>query len=222
MTVKKYWMNLLERAVKVLFWLFICNIGNACTVRANIGYAPWQVLFQGIANHTPLTIGQASILIAVLVLILCCFWGKEYPGIGTLLDAVFSGLYLDWILDSGLIPKGTNLWTGILIMLIGFVFISVGTVFYMRQAICTGPKDTLLIVMTRKTPLSVSMIKLTTEGIACLIGWLLGGPVGVGTLLGAFALGWVMQPIFKFFKFTPDLHQENLIETIRRYPKKSK
>jgi len=110
---------------------------------------------------------------------------------------------MDLILFLDFIPLFYNFWIGTLVLLLGLFIIALGTYFYISSAFGAGPRDSLMVAVTRKTGLPVGLCRGILEVSVVLIGWLLGGMVGLGTVISAFAIGFCVQITFKLLKFDP-------------------
>lgn len=175
--------QLRRRAPRLIVGLAIIAIGIALMVRANLGLSPYEVLNQGLEVRTPLTIGQASILIGLLVL-LAWFPLQQRPGLGTVANVIGVGLMLDaWLL---VVPEPQTLGIRLLWSLVGVVLIGVGIGMYIGAGLGPGPRDGVMTgLASRGFP--VWLVRLVLETSALGLGWYLGGTVGVGTVV--FAIG---------------------------------
>jgi uncharacterized membrane protein YczE len=201
----------------MVFGLFLFALGIVVTLKANIGYAPWDVLHVGIANKTGLTIGNISILVGVLIVIIVMLTGEKI-GFGTILNMILIGVFIDVILASGVLPTAGNFMLGVITMLAGLFIIAIGSFFYIRAAFGAGPRDSLMVVLTRKTKLPVGVCRSAVELSATVIGWFLGGMAGIGTVISAFAIGFCVQIVFRLFRFDPTkVRHETLGETIKSF-----
>ena len=125
---------------------------------------------------------------------------------------------IDALLALGWLPEAHSLRTGIPELLLGMEILAAGTCFYMKSALGSGPRDALMVVLARKTGRSVGFCRVAVEALAVLIGWRMGGSVGVGTLLGAFGVGTLINLNLRLMGFgAEDVHQENLPATLRRW-----
>lgn len=202
-----------RRISKLIFGLFLFALGVVMTMKANIGFAPYDVLHQGIANTIGTTIGRASILIALIICITCIFLGEKL-GLGTILDMILIGLFIDMILSLNFIPQMNGYFSGIILMMIGLFTIAFGTYFYISTGFCAGPRDNLMVALERKTGLAVGLCRGLLEISVVLIGWLMGGPVGIGTILYAFGISFCIQIVFSILKFDPTkIEHETLVTT---------
>jgi len=140
----------------------------------------------------------------------------EKIGIGTLSNIILIGLLIDLILWLDLIPIADNLVVGIAMLLFGLFVISLGSYFYIGSAFGAGPRDSLMVVLNRKTRLPVGVCRSILELTATVIGWFLGGMVGIGTVISAVAIGFFIQMTFSMFKFkAADVKHETFSQTFR-------
>ncbi len=193
--------------------LLVFAFGVHLTIFANIGLAPWDCLGMGIANHTPLNYGLAMTVMAVAILGLDLLM-KERIGFGTIIDALCTGNFVQIFNNLNPLPENHNVLLGIAVMLVGFVFMSLGMYLYMRCGQCCGPRDSLLVGLGKRLPqLPIGVVGMLLWAEVLLIGWMMGGPVGIGTLLGAFGTGAVMNVVYKWLQFEPrDVHHRDVTE----------
>ncbi|NLB84440.1 MAG: hypothetical protein GX791_09410 [Synergistaceae bacterium] len=200
------------RIINLVFGLFLYALGAAITMKANLGYAPWDVFHQGIAQTVGLSIGRVSILAGLVICVLTILLGEKF-GIGTILNMLLIGLFLDWILSMDVIPQMKNFFSGLFTMATGLFIIAVGSYFYINAGFGAGPRDSLMVAVKRKTGLATGISRILTEGSAVLIGWLLGGPLGLGTVIAAFGIGLCIQIVFSLFKFDPTRVRHETVDT---------
>ena len=168
-------------------------LGVHLTIYANIGLAPWDCLGMGIAKHTVLNYGLAMTLIALVVLGVDLLL-RQRIGYGTIIDALLTGNLVQLYNDLDPLPENHSLWIGIAAMLAGFVFMALGMMIYMKAAQCCGPRDALLVGLGNRMPkVPIGIVEILMWAVVLLIGWLLGGPVGIGTLISTFGAGAIMQ-----------------------------
>ena len=187
--------KVLWKFLKLVVGLFICSVGIVLTINCNLGLSPWDVFHQGLSNHIGITIGTASIIVGSIVVIADVVLG-ENVGWGTVFNMLLIGFFMDLLLYSNLIPEADNLFVGIIMLILGLVLLSVGMVFYMGS----GPRDGLMVAIQKKTGKSLKLIRGTIEVGALIVGFLLGGKVGIGTIISAFGLGYFTQMVFGLFK----------------------
>jgi uncharacterized protein len=188
------------RLFRLIFGLFLYALGILVTIKAQIGFAPWDVLHVGLANTLGMSIGQASILVGVLLVIVALVCG-ERVGLGTLLNMILIGVFFDMIMALDLIPAADNSFGGIGMLLLGLMIISLASYYYIGAGLGAGPRDSLMVALARKSGLPIGFCRGTIEVIAVLIGWKLGGMVGLGTVVAAFSIGFCIQFTFWLLKF---------------------
>ncbi len=186
----RHWLTLLAG-------LAVFGAGLALIVRANLGLGPWDVLHQGLSRHTGIPIGTVSIPVGLLILLAWLPLG-ERPGWGTLLNVVMVGLVLDGMLL--LLPEPGNGMMRVALLVAGIVVAGIGSGLYLSAQIGAGPRDGLMLGLARKTGWSIRMVRTLIELSALVVGWLLGGTVGIGTLAFAFGIGPIVQVALRMFR----------------------
>src|ERR1700682_149866 len=182
------------RAAALLVGLIGYGFSMAVMVRAGLGLDPWDVFHQGLARHTGMTIGIASAVVGVAVL-LAWIPLRNRPGIGTIANVIVIAVTVDaglWLL-----PTPTSLPVRIAMMVGAVVFNAISTVLYIGAALGPGPRDGLMTGLVVRTGLSVRLVRTSIEATVLAVGWLLGGTVGVGTVLYAFGIGPLVQLILR-------------------------
>ncbi len=199
--------------LQIVAGLLVFAFGVHLTIYANIGLAPWDCLGMGIAKHTPLNYGISMTIIALAVLGIDLLM-KERIGYGTIIDALCTGNFVQIFNNLNPLPENRNVLFGIVIMLVGFVFMSLGMYLYMRCGQCCGPRDSLLVGLGKRLPgLPIGVVGMLLWAVVLLAGWLMGGPVGIGTLLGAFGTGAVMNVVYDRLRFEPrDVRHRDVFE----------
>lgn len=191
--------------------LFIAAFGTVLMVHTNIGLFPWGTLHEGLARRTHLSFGVWSQIIGALIVIgLVCF--KYQPGIGTLIDVFFFGFYIDLLENSHLIPYPSTFTMKLTLSIVGLFILSYGMAFYMKAGLGTGPRDGLMLFLMEKTNKPVVIVKTVLELIVTIVGLLLGGPFGIGTVLLALIGGKVLQMVFEWTAYTPETVKQLSIE----------
>ena len=196
--------------------LLVFSFGVHLTIFANIGLAPWDCLGMGVSYHTPLNYGLAMTCIGVVILVIDLLL-RERIGFGTIIDALLTGNFVQMFNDLNPLPLNRNLWLGIAVMLMGYVFNALGMWIYMRAAQCCGPRDSLLVAIGKRLPrVPIGLVGIMLWAAVLLVGWALGGPVGIGTLLSTFAAGAVMQLVYNALHFDPrDIRHRDVFEVLR-------
>ncbi|MBR1832973.1 MAG: hypothetical protein IJ784_11160 [Ruminiclostridium sp.] len=202
--------------LKIVAGLLVFSFGVHLTIYANIGLAPWDCLGMGIANHTPFNYGISMTIIAVTILIIDVLL-KERIGFGTVIDALLTGNFVQMFNSVDPLPPNENIWIGIAVMLAGFVFMALGMWIYMSAEQCCGPRDALLVALGKRLPkIPIGIVEVLLWSGVLLVGWLLGGQVGIGTLISTFGAGLVMQLVYSLIRFEPrELKHKGLFETVR-------
>ena len=203
--------------LRIVLGLLIFAFGVHLTIYANIGLAPWDCLGMGLAKHTPFNYGISMTLIAVTVLLIDLLM-KERIGFGTVIDALLTGNFVQLFNSLNPFSENESLWLGIVIMLVGFVFMALGMWVYMSAEQCCGPRDSLLIGLGKRMPrVPIGIVEVLLWAVVLLAGWLLGGKVGIGTVLSTFGAGLVMQLVYNIIHFEPrKLRHRSLIETAKQ------
>ena len=205
-----------SRFVRLFVGLVFYGVGVSFNVSSGLGLAPWTVLNHGFSLLAGIKIGQAGQLLGLLILVLDWIM-KEPIGVGTVGNMYFIGSVTDLMLDSGIIPQAASLPHRVLYLLLGMVITVFATFFYMSAGLGAGPRDSLMVGFTKRSKkLQVGAVRMLLEGSAVALGWLLGGVVGVGTLICSFGMGPLTQMIFKRFSYNVrSVHQESIFETVR-------
>ena len=176
----------LSTLIMLVIGLFLFGLGEAIIIGSGSGVSPWTVLAQGISSKTDLSIGIATFLISIFILI---FWVplKQIPGIGTILNAIIIASAID--LTLGFIPQPELIYLKILQASFGILIVGIGSGIYLASNLGPGPRDGLMIGLQQKTNTSIPLIRTIIEITAVTVGWFLGGIVGIGTILFVFGIG---------------------------------
>jgi len=191
--------KILGLIIRITLGFLLCASGTVMALNSNLGLSPWDVFHQGLTNITNLTMGQASIIAGVVIVLITNALGLKV-GLGTIANMIVIGCFIDLIIYTKIIPVCNNPFTGML-MMIGSLFASaIGSYLYIGCEMGCGPRDGLMMALVKITGKSISIIRLCIEMGALIIGWILGGFVGIGTLITAFGIGYCVQIIYKVFK----------------------
>ncbi|MEU8974115.1 hypothetical protein AB0D11_33440 [Streptomyces monashensis] len=184
--------RVLRRLIQLYAGLALYGVSSALLVAAGLGLEPWGVLHQGLAKLTGLTIGVVSIVVGAAVLLL---WIplRQRPGLGTVSNVFAIGLAMDGTL--ALIPDPRSFAVRIPLMLAGIVLNGAATGLYISARFGPGPRDGLMTGLHRRTGRSIRLVRTTLEVAVVVTGFLLGGTIGVGTVLYAVSIG----PLAQFF-----------------------
>lgn len=182
--------RLVRRLPQLYVGLVLYGVSLAMMVRGDLGLAPWDVLHSGLAAHLPLTLGQAVVVMSFVVL-LAWIPLREMPGLGTLSNALVIGFAADGTL--ALLDRPSSILLRLGLMLGGILLCGLASALYIGAQLGRGPRDGLMTGLARRTGLSLRLVRTLLELSVVAIGLLLGGHLGVGTILYAFALGPLTQ-----------------------------
>lgn len=178
------------RVVRLVFGLVLYGFTMALMVQSGLGLDPWDVFHEGLTHHVPLTFGQVVIAVGAIVLLL---WIplRQRPGVGTVLNVLIIGLAAD--AGIALVDVPDSLWARIALLLVGVVGNGLAGALYIGARLGPGPRDGLWVAIVDRTGISIRMARTGIEITVLATGYLLGGTVGVGTVLYALAIGPLVQ-----------------------------
>jgi uncharacterized membrane protein YczE len=189
-------MLMARRLFQLLVGLTLYGLAVAMIVRAGLGLDPWNVLNQGVAERLPLSYGVVMILIGAAVLLL---WLplRQKPGIGTVANVLLIGVFAD--LGLAWIPADLPLAVRIVMLVAGVVLTGVATGAYVGAGLGPGPRDGLMTGIVKRTGWPVKYVRTAIEIAVVAVGWLLGGAVGLGTVLFALTIGPLVHVFLPLF-----------------------
>lgn len=189
-----------RRLVQLLVGLALYGASLALVLRAGLGLAPWDVLHQGLARRTGLSIGVVLIAVSFVVLLA---WVplRQRPGFGTIANAILVGVFVDLTLGVAGDVDGW-LWRGLLLVS-GVLLNGLATALYIGASLGAGPRDGLMTGLVRRTGRSVRLVRTCLEVGVLAVGFLLGGTVGVGTVLYAVAIGPIAHALLPLLTVGP-------------------
>ncbi len=189
-TFASLWSISRRRWAKLLGGLVCFGFGIALMKQANLGLGPWEVLSDGLSSLTGQKLGTASIVVGIIVLLL---WipMREKPGIGTVLNIFLIGIVTNLALN--LIRSTHDMTLQGLWLVFGVGLIGLGSALYLGSQLGAGPRDGLMLGLHRKTGWSLRLTRTVIEIVVVLLGYFLGGAVGIGTLVFALSIGPVIQ-----------------------------
>ncbi|MEP7159944.1 MAG: hypothetical protein ABI746_02460 [Dermatophilaceae bacterium] len=178
------------RTAQLLVGLVLFGVGEGLIMAAGLGVLPWDVLSQGLVKHFGLTVGAWSVIIGVSVLLL---WIplRERPGVGTILNALIIGPVLDATLHVVSPPGAAEVQVAMLV--VGVLINGVASAIYIGARLGPGPRDGVMTALVRITGRSVRLVRTSIEVTVVIVGFALGGNLGVGTLLYALAIGPIIH-----------------------------
>ena len=192
------------RSVSLVFGLVLFALGIVLLLESGLGLPPWDVLNQGIADITPLSFGTANIAVALVVLVVAWSLGARI-GPGTVANAVLIGLTVDVLLAFEVIDglSETSLPGRIVMMVAGILITGIGSALYIGAGMGAGPRDSLMLVASRRTGIRIGITRASIEVAATLVGFALGGTVGIATLAFAFGIGPAVELSFALLERSP-------------------
>jgi uncharacterized membrane protein YczE len=196
--------GLLARWAWLVLGLAVVAAAIVSLLESRLGLAPWDVFHQGIARHSPLTLGRATIVVGLVIVLIA--WGLgQAPGWGTLANALLIGVFVDafasigWVHDlSGSAPA-----VRFGLLLLGVALFGVGTAFYIGAGLGAGPRDSLMLVLSRRTGARIGVVRGALELTALAVGFALGGTLGVGTVAVALLIGASVEACFWLIARSP-------------------
>jgi uncharacterized membrane protein YczE len=211
------WRMLLKKTPNLVLGLLFFSVGISLTVVARLGLDPWSVFHMGLANVLPITFGQATQLTGFIIIALTML-AKTIPGFSTILYTYAVGVFVDIILGANIIPNSEVLIVRILMLFFGIIMIAFASYFYLSTELGAGPRDALMEVLVKLTNKSVRLIRTSIEISVVLTGFLLGGPVGIGTIISALFTGTIVQFAFNIGNYDPKLaNHMNIIEMFKLF-----
>jgi uncharacterized membrane protein YczE len=196
--------GLVPRLAWLVAGLFLCAVGIVLFLEARLGLPPWDVLHQGIAKRTPLSFGLANVVVAVVVLVVAWWLGARI-GFGTVANAVLVGLFVALLqpLHAARELSGWPLAARVGLLGVGLLAFGVGSAFYIGAALGAGPRDSLMLVGSSRSGLRIGATRVLIEAAALVAGYLLGGVVGLGTVVFAALIGPSVEASFWVLSRTP-------------------
>ncbi len=179
--------------------LFVMSAGIVLMVQAQFGPLPWEVFHLGLTNCLPLSLGQGMIATSLVVVIIAWLMGVK-PYIGTVVNAISIGVIVDLIINWNWFPETAVLSSRIIYLIVGIILCNLGGAIYMSVNIGYGPRDSLMIALTRKTGLRIGITRAILEVTVVAIGWLMGGLFGIGTVISALVGGWIVEFFLHIFE----------------------
>ncbi len=185
------------------FGLIICSFGTYLSLQAGLGVSPWPALTQGLAQRTGLSYGMIYNLISIAI-VASDLLMREHIGVGTLLDIFVVGNFVDVFAAMNLVPAPESLPLQVALLFVSMVICAVGTIVYMKGALGCGPRDTQMVAIGKRLKrISIGTVSLMIFAVVFLGALLLGGPIGIGTILSVCCNGPIMDLVFRIVHFDP-------------------
>lgn len=186
--------------MKVIYWrwlffiagLIILAFGISLTIKGQLlGIGPWDVLHVGLYLNVGLTIGSWSIISGLVIVIGTAVGTKRFPKIGTWLNMILIGLFIDFF--NWLLPDLASYFGQTIFFVAGVLIMGLGVGIYVAPSMGAGPRDSVMILIVEKTGWTVKRVRTGIEIVVAIVGWMLGGPIGFGTVLIAVTLGQIVH-----------------------------
>jgi uncharacterized protein len=192
------------RGVQLVAGLVVASVGIWLTIEAGLGVASWEVLHIALAQRAGIGVGTASMMVGACLVMLVAILGVR-PGIGTLLNVLVIGLALNILLATSLFDtlpsQGLAVRLGVLVA--GILVFAVGCAVYVGAHLGPGPRDGLMLALHLRFPIGVGTARVVSEGTGLGLGWLLGGPAGIGTVLFVVVAGPSVALAFRWLRLRP-------------------
>lgn len=183
---------------KIIRWGFffvglaVLGLGIAMTIKGKtFGIGPWDVFHYGLFKQFGLTIGSWSIITGFIILAFTSLYTKTMPQLGAFLNMLLLGLFIDFFLY--ILPDPVTLLSQGIVFIVGIVVLGYGIGLYVTSGLGAGPRDGIMLLIVEKTGWRIDWVRNGIEIAVLLFGWLLGGPVGIGSIVIAFMLGKIIQ-----------------------------
>ena len=176
------------------------SYGIILLLEAELGMASWNILEVGLYQQFGFTIGIWSLIISAAVILLNIFVTRKIPGWGMIMNMILVGVFMDIIIFLHLVPNVSGLVLQIVYFIIGFIFLTFGIGMYISPLLGEGPRDGLTLNLSRRSGFSIRQVRTSMELVVLAIGWLLGGPVGIGTIIITLFMGFLIQYFIELWK----------------------
>jgi uncharacterized protein len=189
-----------RRWARLILGLWLFAVGTFMTLQSGLGLSPWDVLHDGLSTKTPLSFGAALILVGVGLVGATTLAGLK-PGAGTVANMLLIGIFVDLLLALGIAADAPScpIWIRVVVTVAGIVVIGLGSALYIGAEMGAGPRDGLMVLIATRARVRIGVARALVEGTALVVGWLLGGQLGMGTVLFALGIGPAVDIWFRVF-----------------------
>lgn len=204
-------------AAKILIFvsgLLVLAVGAAAVIEAHLGAGPWDVLHIGLAQKGFLSIGAWVQVIGIVMIIFSSALEQKKPQIGSIMNILLIGYFLNWILNGHMLPAADSLWKSILLLVCGVGLMGVGAGMYVATTLGAGPRDGITLILAKMSGQSIRLVRTGLEVTALFCGWLVGGPISIGTFVVVFLVGPVMQASLYFWRRQIESLENSMIDEI--------
>lgn len=175
-----------------LIGLIVLAFGISLTIKGKLlGIGPWDVFHYGLYKQLGLTIGSWSIIVGIIIIVLTWIGTKTPPTVGAIVNMLLLGTFID--IFNAILPNPENVVIQVICFIVGVVILGYGIALYVSANLGAGPRDGLMLLIVEKTGWSITLVRNGIEFTVFFFGWLLGGPVGVGTVVIALFLGKIIH-----------------------------
>ena len=200
-------LDFCKKTLVMVIGYIILGFGIVLTIKSNLGVSSWPAFHLGISNLTPLSFGQATQVVSFTIIVLGYLLGSK-PQFATIANMVLMGIIVDIINNSSIIPADPSFFVGLIYVILGTILFGVGTGLYLNANLGAGPRDGVMLGLNRKMGWKISIVRTVMEVTVLLAGYLMGSPVGIGTIIFSFGVGhtvqWSMKHLIVFKKGQQD------------------
>ena len=188
-----------QKIAMLMAGLMLFALAMVLSLQCNLGASSWAVFHDGLAIQTPLTFGQGTIVVGVVMVFVSWAFGVK-PGLGTFANMATVGIWIDVILWSDLVPEAQSYPARVVMLLAAVALLGFASALYIKPGFGAGPRDSFMLALTRLTNIRVSIVRWSIEVAVVGIGILMGGDFGIGTLIFAVLIGPVVGFFFGVFR----------------------
>lgn len=211
------------RYLLMLMGLTLLGGGIALSTKAALGTSAWTVFHIGVAKQIGWTQGQVTQVVGLLIVAASYFMGHIKPAPATICNMILVGRIVDFFILNNLIPDPASMAQQYIYLLTSVIITGMGSALYISVRLGAGPRDSLMLALTQKSGLRIGLVRNSIELGVLAIGWFLGGPVGIGTLVYALAIGPVLEVcLYVLRQLTTQLHLERFLTVIEPKVKRAK
>ena len=196
--------GLAARSVTLVAGLFLFAVGIVCQLESGLGLSPWDVLHQGIAEHTPLSFGAANVVVGLVVLAVAWALGATI-GIATVANSVLVGAFVQGLTAIGTVDSLADdpLGVRVALLVVAMPIYGIASALYLGAWMGAGPRDSLMVVIGARTHVRLGVVRAAIEVLALAAGVALGGTVGIGTVVFALTIGPALEAGFWLLRRSP-------------------
>lgn len=195
--------DIIKKLIRLFIGFIVVAFGIVFMLNSGLGLSPWDTFQKGISDITFLTFGQATQLVG-FVMIFAGYILRVKPGLATICNMYFVGLFIDIIVAKNIIPTDINQFTKYIFLFIGLVLLNYGIYLYISSGLGAGPRDGFMLGLIKRFNVKTIVAKTALEVTVLIIGILMGGPFGAGTLIITASNGFILQRVFDVMKYEPN------------------